>query len=950
MGERRESLYTRHQRAWTVPYLVFGLGLVVTLAAWRSAFLMTEESDTLRFSNSVERARHAIQGRIEDHLDLLRTTAAMIETQGPIDREHFHRFYKALSQKQSFAGVRGLGFSYRVPAGQREEVIARMRSQGWPNFEIFPTGGEEHAVLYIEPIDARNKRALGLNMHALSEERRQAMDRARDTGDAAVSQIVQLVQEIGEEVQPGFLIYYPVYSGGDPGTIAGRRQRLVGFVYSPFRSKDLFDPVLKAEKGLDIAVAIYDSGVADAKHLLYSNVPPRVTGRSHFLINPLPGHVWGIRYVALPSFRAASGQRLVIWIPIAGVLISLVLAGLSLMQATAHREMEAQAVELHRREYQQRLLAQAGTILGTSLDVQSTLSALASLAVPSFADWCSVDLLEDSGQIRRVAVAHIDPAKLKWARELQEKYPPEPDAPTGVPNVLRTGQPELYSRIPRELLEAAAKTDELREIIKQLALESAIIVPLTARGRTVGAISFIWAESGFHYDDEDLRLAEQIAARAGLAVDNANLYQAAQEELRVSSTLQRLGMALSAELDLGRLVQQLTDEATALTRADIGAFFYTEGELGEGRPALYALSGGSREEFERLGMPGDTAIFGPTLRGRETVRLGDVRTDPRYGLSAPHHGLPDGHPPVVSYLAVPVISRSGETIGALLFGHREPNRFGEREEQLAKGLAAHAAIALDNARLFAEKQREEDRVRELNENLEHLVKERTTELEASNHELEAFCYSVSHDLRAPLRSVDGFSKAVIDDYGEALDEQGVAYLQRVRAAARRMDELITALLNLSRLTRAEIHRQPIDLSEVAEEAARDALHGEAKPVDVRIAPGMTLDGDPRMVRIVLDNLLSNAVKFSLPMDHPAVEVGMRDGAVFVRDNGVGFNPEYANKLFGPFERLHSANEFPGSGIGLATVQRIVARHGGEVWAESQEGHGATFWFRLDSGR
>ncbi len=241
----------------------------------------------------------------------------------------------------------------------------------------------------------------------------------------------------------------------------------------------------------------------------------------------------------------------------------------------------------------------------------------------------------------------------------------------------------------------------------------------------------------------------------------------------------------------------------------------------------------------------------------------------------------------------------------------------------------------------------EAEVSQLNENLELLVHERTTDLRAANMELEAFCYSVSHDLRAPLRSVDGFSKALLEDYGERFDDQAFDYINRVRNASKRMDELISALLNLSRITRSEIGRQTIDLSQMAEEVIEDSLD-EYPNADYKILiqPGITAEGDPKLVRVVLDNLFANALKFSYSSKNPTIEFGSIDDSFFVRDNGVGFNPEYADKLFVAFERLHTQKEFPGSGIGLATVQRIIQKHGGKVWADSQAGKGATFFFTL----
>jgi PAS domain S-box-containing protein len=226
------------------------------------------------------------------------------------------------------------------------------------------------------------------------------------------------------------------------------------------------------------------------------------------------------------------------------------------------------------------------------------------------------------------------------------------------------------------------------------------------------------------------------------------------------------------------------------------------------------------------------------------------------------------------------------------------------------------------------------------------------EIRALNRELEAFSYSVSHDLRAPLRSIDGFSQALLEDCADRLDEQGRDHLRRVRAATQRMAQLIDDLLTLSRVTRAEVRREIVDLSKVAQEIAGELRRADSeRRAEVCIQPELVASGDPRLVRVLLVNLLSNAWKFTSGCERARIEVGRcetSDGgrAFFVRDNGAGFDMAYASKLFAPFQRLHPQSEFPGTGVGLAIVQRIVHRHGGLVWAESAVGQGATFYFTL----
>lgn len=252
---------------------------------------------------------------------------------------------------------------------------------------------------------------------------------------------------------------------------------------------------------------------------------------------------------------------------------------------------------------------------------------------------------------------------------------------------------------------------------------------------------------------------------------------------------------------------------------------------------------------------------------------------------------------------------------------------------------------------ISELKKKEAEIHRLNEQLEQRVKERTVELEAVNKELESFAYSVSHDFRAPLRALDGFSASLIEKYDHQLDEKGRHYLARIRHAAIYMSNLVDDLLKLSRVTRTEIKKERVNLSRLASEAVATLQENEPnRKVTLSIAASLSAEGDPHLLKAMLDNLIGNAWKFSSKEDQTRIEVGetvIDDEKVFyVRDNGVGFNMAYADKLFGAFQRLHGMDEFPGTGIGLASVQRIINRHGGRIWAESAVDKGATFYFTL----
>jgi signal transduction histidine kinase/CheY-like chemotaxis protein len=404
--------------------------------------------------------------------------------------------------------------------------------------------------------------------------------------------------------------------------------------------------------------------------------------------------------------------------------------------------------------------------------------------------------------------------------------------------------------------------------------------------------------------------------------------RAAQGMQQLVSAIQRLSLAR----DLPTIMEIVRHEARALVNADGASFVLRDGEL-----CFYAEEDAVGPLWKGQRFPLETCISGWTMLNHKAAAIEDIYLDARI----PHESY---RPTFVKSLVMTPI-RTLAPVGAIGVYWAKQHRATVEEIELLQALADSTSIAIEAADVFA--------------NLERKVAERTaevarrnTELEVLNKELEAFSYSVAHDLRSPLITIDGFTQVLLENTVSSLDEPNRKHLERITTAVRRMHRLINDLLGLSKIVRAPLHNDTVDLSRVAREIIQNLHDGAPNRVaDFTIADGMVVQGDPGLLRIALENLLSNAWKFTARQDRAQIEFGTgtdKEGRLvyFVRDNGAGFDPKYAAKLFSPFQRLHSETQFAGTGIGLATVQRIIHRHGGQVWAESAVDCGAGFYFTL----
>ncbi|MDQ3487838.1 MAG: ATP-binding protein, partial [Acidobacteriota bacterium] len=411
------------------------------------------------------------------------------------------------------------------------------------------------------------------------------------------------------------------------------------------------------------------------------------------------------------------------------------------------------------------------------------------------------------------------------------------------------------------------------------------------------------------------------------------------DETRTLELLNDSGKLLAAKLDLESLVQAVTDAATQLSGAQFGSFFYnTTDEKGDSF-VLYTLSGAPREAFEKFGQPRATALFGPTFRGEAPIRVGDVLKDPRYGTMAPHHGMPKGHLPVRSYLAVPVRSRSGEVIGGLFFGHAEPDVFTERAERLMVGIAAQAGIAIDNARLYEAAQRaaEERKVLLENERAARTAAERMSSIK------DEFLATLSHELRTPLNAILGWAQVLRS--GGTKDPQDLFKgLETIERNARVQTQLIEDLLDMSRITSGKLRLDiqaimPIAFIEAAIETVKPSADAKGLRLEKFLDPSAgPISGDPGRLQQVVWNLLSNAIKFTPKGGKIQVLLERVNSHVemTVTDTGIGIKPELIPHLFERFRQgdASTTRHYGGLGLGLSIVESLVELHGGTVAIKS----------------
>jgi PAS domain S-box-containing protein len=590
--------------------------------------------------------------------------------------------------------------------------------------------------------------------------------------------------------------------------------------------------------------------------------------------------------------------------------------------------------ERKRAEGARAFLARASEAFAASLDYEVTLENVVRLAVPHIADWCAVDMVgADPRQIERLALAHVDPAKVAFAEELRRRYPPDPDAKHGVAQVLRTGRSELYDEIPDGLLERAARDAEHLRILQQVGLRSVMIVPIATRGRTLGAITFIAAESSRRYSPADLVTAEELARRAAMAIENARLYRATLVAEERNRFLAEATAALGASLDYATTLERVVRLAVPRV-ADLAAIYRLEAD---GVIRLVALAGREAEQEARA----------RELDALLPLRIEEQRLLPRVVRSGRAEMLAEVPDPLReswspssraselvrqlamrSYMVVPLVVR-GHVFGALaLTTSTSERRFEAEDLALAEELARRAGLAVENAQLYREAQN-------------------------ANRLKDEFLATVSHELRTPLTAILGWIHVLRNDRPEQVARAVDTIERNAHAQAR----IVEDLLDVSRIVTGKLRLQleSVDLAEVVQ-AAVDTVKPMAEAKGIELSTSLDaavphIAGDSARLQQVAWNLLSNAIKFTPRGGRVEVrlEPQLSNVRLCISDTGDGIRADFLPYVFERFRQADSAatRAYGGLGLGLAIVRHLVELHGGHVSAESQgEGRGSSFTLLL----
>lgn len=1066
-ASQQDKSSRRHLRA-AIPYLVGGAALVLTLLMGWFASRSRSTEERLMFDASVKKVMEGMRVSFDDTAELLRAGAGLFAASESVSRQEFRNFCAQLQLPFRFPGIQGLGFAKYIRSDQLSGTLEILRTD-YPDLGIRPPGDrpEYCPVVYMEPPVERNIYPIGFDPLA-EQTRKDALLRARDTGQESVSAKVPHVAELPPNHQADIIVYYPVYREGlTPMTIQQRREEFDGVLFAPVIASEMLSPITVGETKPSVCFRVYDGRTSEPKAVLYSS-----PGANELIAAQEPslnrteelsfgGRPWTVVFWQVPQDATSPNRVSTRVLLLSGLALSGLLFGLTRAETRARLTAESTTREL-------RASQQA---LRDSENRFRTVTERSPMGIQIFSpDGTLISTNKGWEQMLK-----IPPEDLADYNILQDKVYSE----AGFLPALQRAFTGKYVHLPAVYYDPAVNG---------------------LRGRPR------WIEPFFYSLTTDEGQVKNVVVKMLDITRRRQVELQLDEERQISETLYRISWMLAADMDLRRRIQLVTDEATALSGAQFGVFYSSANNVPGESFEVIATSGPAQDDVKdaRAILPDELFRY----EGQRVIRVYDLARETQGRKSMPILASLPSNVSIRSLLAASVLSGSGKIVGLLLLAHEAPGVFTSRDEKVVAGIGAQAGVAIDNARLYErtrdmeellssilenspsmvmaknfdgrfifvnkafervsgrsaaellqctdydivstkcadqyraddlrvlesgramqfeeafevgsqkymlltakfplrdgmgnvigicliatditrrrraeeelqrahdeletrvrertrqladanralhlenlERHKAEHEVRRLNAELEHRVVERTAELENAVKELEAFSYSVSHDLRAPLRAIDAFSRILMEDHGPALVPEAVRYLDLVRQSAQQMGRLVDDLLSFSRMSRQPLVKRPVDTGVLVQDCMTSLrLEMEGRDIEVTLKELPTCQADPTLLKQVFLNLISNSIKFTRKRDKACIEVGSNfvDGETvwYVRDNGVGFRSKYADKIFGVFQRLHPGEDYEGTGVGLAIVHRVVTRHGGRIWAESQEGEGACFYFTL----
>ncbi|MGE5350783.1 MAG: CHASE domain-containing protein [Acidobacteriota bacterium] len=898
----KQDVY-KYSNFTAITALIFFLGLTAWL--WMDSRHETQKNANERFEFRAYEIRQAIQQRMQEYEKILLGGVGLFDVAKPVTRQMWHDYVERLRISETSPGIQGIGFTILLRPQDLVSHEEKIRNEGYPQYHVWPKGNRDlyTSIVFLEPFSGINLRAFGYDMYS-EPVRQKAMAMAMDSGVTTLTGKVRLVQEGGTAVQAGFLMYVPVYwKNVELNTVDERRSALIGFVYSPFRMNDLINGIFG--HGLsDIRLKIYDGELPSKNDIMYnsgfkgeardSNKTPLFSRSEQIIIND---HTWTLQFSTLPKFEKAVDNEKSPIILFSGIIISLLFAAVVKSLSATRARALALAVEINERKRAEEALKESEERFRLITENANDLISLRNMkgkfvyTSPSF----SIKLGFSSEELLKMGLADlVHHEDLPVIGTLEHSSPVQFRLHTakgewiwmeGTSSILSMKDEEFILGIAREITERKMAEEALKEEI--------------FRAETLIKVSNTFAELSLDYK---------------AVLDNA---------ARIASEL--IGDAA--------VVRLISDDKNYLEPV---AVYHPDKEASE---LIYEVIKSAPQEAGK-GLSGKVMSTSESLIIPE-VELQDIKNSirPEYIKYFEKYG-------VHGILIVP-LKVGKQTIGTLTLLRTHTGRpYTAKDRSFIEELANRIAIAIVNSRLHQEKVHEIDERRMAEEKLNKTLEE----LARSNTELENFAYVASHDLQEPLRMISSYTQLLAKRYKGQLDAKADQFITFTVDGAKRMQQLIHDLLEYSRVATRGKPFEPVDTGEIIQTVMNNLqISIKKNNAIIKYDSLPWVVGDDIQLMQLFQNLISNSMKFK-SNKVPEIDVKAEDRGYewlfSVHDNGIGIDLQFKERIFIIFQRLHEREEYPGTGIGLAVCKKIVERHGGHIWVESEPGEGSTFYFTL----